>query len=84
MFSIDNLRIVWPALRGIRHVIPQVVQGLHDDAERFTAVMALQVFHVLQHKDCRAAGVNNARHVKEQRALSVAGKTVRATQSVLL
>ena len=84
VFAINDLRIVRPALRGICHVIPQVVQGLHDDAECFAPIMALQVFNVFQHEDRRTAGVNNTRHVEEQRSLCVAGKTVRAAKGVFL
>nr|CAA31706.1 unnamed protein product [Escherichia coli K-12] len=83
MFAVDDFRIVWPIIFCISHVIAQFVQRLHDDAERFTLVVTFQVFDVFEHKHRRTTRVDNAYHIKKQRALGIAGKTVRPPERVL-
>ncbi len=83
MFAVDDFRIVRPVIFCISHVIAQFVQRLHDDAERFTLVVTFQVFDVFEHKHRRTTRVDNAHHIKEQRALGIAGKTVRPPERVL-
>lgn len=84
VLAVDDLRIVRPHLGGVGHIVAEIVEGLHDDAEGFAAVVAFEVFNVLQHEDGRAAGIDDAGNVKKECALGIAGETVGAAEGVLL
>jgi hypothetical protein len=82
--AVDDFRIVRAVIGGVRHVVAQLVQSFHNDAKRFAAVVALEVFDVFQHENRRAARVKDPHHVEKQRPLGIAGKTVGAAEGVFL
>ncbi len=53
MLPIDNLWIVFSHFCSIGNFVAQLVKGLHNDFESFTLIMALQIFDIFQHKNCR-------------------------------
>ena len=65
MLPIDNFRIVRPVIVCISHVITQLIQRLHNDAERFPLIVTLQVFDVFEHKYGWPTRIDNAHHVKK-------------------
>lgn len=78
-----------PVLRGevlavndsVMHVVAEFVpQGLQDDPECITLVMRNQILDVFQKERFGALGGNNARHVKEKRALGGAFEAMWATE----
>ncbi|MNS46041.1 hypothetical protein D3C72_785240 [compost metagenome] len=83
VLAVDNLGIVGTHILCIRHVIAQLVQGLHNNAEGFSAVVAFQVLDVFQHKNRRTTGVDNPHDIKKQRALRIAGKSVCPPKGIL-
>lgn len=68
-----------------RNVVAEfTLQRVQDYAESATFVVIGQVLHVFEDKGLRAVIGQNPRHVKEQRALSVATEPVRLPERVLL
>ncbi|CAM8512140.1 Uncharacterised protein [Shigella sonnei] len=80
MLPIDNLWIVFSHFCSIGNFVAQLVKGLHNDFESFTLIMALQIFDIFQHKNCRFFCSYNTCHVKKKCSLCFTFKTMRTTK----
>lgn len=65
VLPVDNFRIVRAIVSGIRHVISQFIERLHNNAESVALVVTFKVFHVFQHKQRGAASVDNSYDIKK-------------------
>ena len=69
----------------VADIVAQLLfKDVHDRRKGLAAVMALQIFHVLQQKGRRAMMSYDLRQIVEQRSLCIAQEAVRSTECVLL
>lgn len=68
---------------AVGNIVAKFIKRFHDDAERISLIVALQIFYVLKNENGRLFGSDDPGDIKKKGPLGVAFKAVFSAQRVL-